>query len=432
MEQTRFFIAIVLLIFAGQAMGHLFQRIKLPKVIGEITGGLLLGPTFLGFFAPEFFSWIFNAFTAEGKLISMISQLGLMFLMFVSGLYIQKGFSKQELKITSALPIAGTILPFLAGVAATFLFDFSVYAGPQGNPLSLLITIGVAFAVTSIPVISKIFMDLGIMNTRFAKIVLWSASGEDIVLFGALAIAAGIAGATNPVISDIIYSGLITAVFVVSALYGLPRLIRATYNSRANFIIKSFPVGYAIFITLFLVSVGNLLNVNLVLTAFLAGIAIGRLPDEIFGETKDRIRAVSLGFFTPVYFAVVGLKLDLIQHFDMALLFVFMLFSTAAVTASTFIVSKIMKLDWLSGVNLAVALNARGGPGIVVATLAFDFGIINEAFFVTLVLTAMITSLFAGYWLRYVLSKGWPLLKLADEPSSIQGELNQGNKSSSS
>jgi Kef-type K+ transport system membrane component KefB len=72
--------------------------------------------------------------------------------------------------------------------------------------------------------------------------------------------------------------------------------------------------------------------------------------------------------------------------------------------------ARIARQDWLSSFNLGVAMNTRGGPGIVLATIAFDLGIINEAFFSTLVLIAIVTSIAAGYWLRIVLSKGWNLL----------------------
>jgi Kef-type K+ transport system membrane component KefB len=85
-------------------------------------------------------------------------------------------------------------------------------------------------------------------------------------------------------------------------------------------------------------------------------------------------------------------------------------FATAFAAIGTLVALKLAKEDWLSSFNIAVAMNARGGPGIVLATIAFDLGIINQTFFVTLVLIALVTSLLAGYWFKYVISRGWPLL----------------------
>jgi Kef-type K+ transport system membrane component KefB len=117
-----------------------------------------------------------------------------------------------------------------------------------------------------------------------------------------------------------------------------------------------------------------------------------------------------MALFIPVYFAVVGIKLDLIHHFDWMFFTIFVVFAISVQTIAVLSTARFLKYDWLSGINLAVVLNDRGGPCIVLATLALDLGIINENFFVTLVLLAILTSLTAGAWLKYVLSKGWKLL----------------------
>jgi Kef-type K+ transport system membrane component KefB len=140
-------------------------------------------------------------------------------------------------------------------------------------------------------------------------------------------------------------------------------------------------------------------------------VVVGSMPSEKFKGVKDNIKEFSLAFFIPIYFAVVGLKLDLIYNFDLTFFLMFLLFAVIIKTAGTFIAAKVAGKDNLSSLNLAVAMNTRGGPGIVLATVAFDIGIINEIFFVTLVMVAIVTSLMAGYWFKWVLGKGLPLLK---------------------
>ena len=132
--------------------------------------------------------------------------------------------------------------------------------------------------------------------------------------------------------------------------------------------------------------------------------------DEKISSVKIHIKEFGMGFFTPIYFAVVGLKVDLVHHFDMLFFFGFLSFAVIVKTLGTVIVARAARQDWLSSINLGVAMNTRGGPGIVLATVAFDLGIINETFFSALVLIAIVTSLVAGYWLRFVLSRGWNLL----------------------
>ena len=114
--------------------------------------------------------------------------------------------------------------------------------------------------------------------------------------------------------------------------------------------------------------------------------------------------------FVPVYFAIVGLKLDLSKSFSIAMLAVFLIGACALKLICVSAGARLAGFRGLDVTNLAVATNARGGPGIVLASVAFDNGIVNPACYTTLVLLAVLTSQAAGTWLEYVLRKGWPLL----------------------
>lgn len=410
LELSRIFFALVLLLISGHFFGYLFHRLALPRVIGEIFGGLLLGPTVLGYFAPQAHHWIFNAFEAEGKLLSIIYWFGLILLMFISGFEVQKSFDKEDRRLIGVTLLGATVIPFLAGWLAPSFYDFSPYLGSKSNMPALTLIIAIAVAVTSIPVISKIFLDLGIINTRFAKIILATATIQDVILWVALAIATGLVNTDSFSLSKIITTVSITIGFFGLALFVMPKLIRFSSSLRYNLLIKSSASGYVLLICFLFSAVANVLEVNIVFGAFLAGVVIGVMQNDQFGKAKEHIKDISLAFFIPIYFAIVGLKIDLIYHFDMLFFLRFLLFATAFAAIGTLTALKLAKQDWLSSFNVSVAMNTRGGPGIVLATVAFDLGIINQTFFVTLVLIAIVTSLLAGYWFRYVISKGWPLL----------------------
>jgi len=410
-ELARFFFAIVLLLASAHSFGYFFQRfLGIPKVIGENIGGLVLGPTVLGCLFPFVYQWIFNAFASEGQLIATIYWIGLVLLMFISGFEIQKSLGRKDKKLIGALLVGATAIPFFVGWLAPNFYDFSPFMGKKGNTLSLTIIIAIAIAVTSIPVISKIFIDLGIINTRFAKIVLSTATIEDVILWVALAVATGLVSGSMPSMSNIVSNVLITLVFFAIALFALPRLLELMNKSRFNLLIKSSATGYVILLCFLFAATASILEINIIFGAFLAGIVVGMTSDEKISSVKIHIKEFGMGFFTPIYFAVVGLKVDLVHHFDMLFFFGFLSFAVIVKTLGTVIVARAARQDWLSSINLGVAMNTRGGPGIVLATVAFDLGIINETFFSALVLIAIVTSLVAGYWLRFVLSRGWNLL----------------------
>jgi Kef-type K+ transport system membrane component KefB len=415
-ELTRFFVAIVGLMGMAHVMGSLFARLRMPRVIGEIAGGLMLGPTVLGAIAPGASTWAFNAFPEEGKLLAMASEFGVVLLMFMSGMEIKARFAREDRKIAFPLLAGATLLPFLLGLAAPKVFNFKPYLGPNGNMSSLTLIIGIAVAITSIPVISKIFIDLGIMHTRFARICLTVATVEDIALWGLLAVAISLSKSAHPSMYELVKTPIITIIFFAAAMMLLPRLLNGLRHTPARNVVENRPVRFALLACFGMVAISELLGVKDIFGALLAGMAICRLPNEVVEVVRTKVKAFALVFFTPVYFAIVGLKLDLLKSFDIGFFLGFFLFCTVVKTLATAVAGRLSTGDWLSTANLAAALNARGGPGIVLASVAFDAGIIDERFFITMVLTAVVTSLFAGGWFRYVLHRGWPLLRVRGEP----------------
>jgi len=414
-EITRFFVAIVALMGMAHFVGSLFARLKMPRVIGEIAGGLILGPTVLGAIAPGAYEWIFKGFAGEDKLLAMASEFGLVLLMFMSGMEIKARFAREDRKVAFPLLAGATLLPFIVGAAAPRVFDFKPYMGPNGNISSLTIIIGIAVAITSIPVISKIFLDLGIMRTRFARIVLTVATVEDIALWGLLAVAISLSKSADPSLYDIVKTPIVTLIVFVVAMVLIPRLLNGLTRTAARNVVENRPVRLALLTCFGMVAVCELLGVKDMFGALLAGMAMCRLPHDVVEVVRTKVKAFALVFFTPIYFAIVGLKLDLLRSFDPLFFLGFFLFCCVVKSLATAVAGRVTTGDWLSTANLTAALNTRGGPGIVLASVAFDAGIIDERFFITMVLTAVVTSLFAGVWFRYVLNQGWPLLRVRGE-----------------
>lgn len=286
-------------------------------------------------------------------------------------------------------------------------------AGPNGNRISLIIILAVGIAVTSVPVVSKIFADLNVLHTRFARLVLGVAVLEDIVLWLALAVATAMAGqaALNP--REMSYHLITTIGFFGLGLTVIPRIVKRINKSRFNIFAQNSPVAYAIAVLLGYCVVAGALGVSVVFAAFLAGFAVVHKKRRLFSEALDAIGKVSFAFFIPVYFALVGLKLDLVHGLSLWMIAAFMIGSCVVKILSVSLAGRFAGFRGLDLINLAITTNARGGPGIVLASVAFEAGIISPKFYTTLVLAAILTSQMAGAWLDYVLRKGWPLLKPA-------------------
>ena len=412
-DLTSILFILLLLVGLAQLLGYLFVKLRQPKVVGEILAGVLLGPALIG--RLPLGEKLLEATQQQGNILNFVYWMGLLLLMFLSGAETRNLFTREERHEVGWLVIVGTGIPFLLGLVLGPWLIHPALAGPNGNRISLIIILAVGVAVTSVPVVSKIFADLKILHTRFARLVLGVAVLEDIVLWMALAIATTIAGKTalNP--QQMAYHLVSTVGFFGLGLTIVPRIIKRINKSRFNVFAQQAPVAYALAVLLAYCVVAGALNVSLVFAAFLAGFAVVHKRRRLFAGSLDAIGKVSFAFFIPVYFAIVGLKLDLIRGFSLWMAAAFILGSCLIKILSVSFAGRLAGFRGLDLVNLAITTNARGGPGIVLASVAFDAGIISPQFYTTLILAAVLTSQAAGAWLDYVLRKGWPLLTPSED-----------------
>jgi len=412
---------LLLLVSLAQLLGFLLVRLRQPKVVGEILAGVILGPALAGklsLAAP-----LRHATQNEGNILSFVYWLGLLLLMFLSGAETQQLFTREERREVGWLTIVGTGIPFVLALALGPWLVQPSLAGPNGSRGSLIIILAVGVAVTSVPVVSKIFADLKILHTRFARIILGVAVLEDIVLWLALAVATAVAGAKALDSRQVAYHLTATIAFFGLGLTIVPRIIKRINKSRFNVVAKHSPIAYSIAVLLGYCVIAGALDVSLVFAAFLAGFAVVHKKRKLFAEALDAISKVSFSFFIPVYFAIVGLKLDLIRGFSWKMMVVFLAGSCLIKIFSVSLAGRFAGFHGLDLLNLAITANARGGPGIVLASVAYDAGIISPTFYTTLVLAAILTSQMAGAWLDYVLRRGWALLTPSvSSPAMVSAE----------
>ena len=422
-EVARVVIALGLLLIAAHACGQLFARFRQPPVIGEIVGGLMLGPTIFGALLPGLQAQVFPDDGRAAPVLGAIYQLGLFLLMFTAGAELRSVFHRGERKTATYLTLGGTLLPFITGALLLQAIDLSSFEGPAGSDTAFVLVVAIAVAVTSIPVISRIMLDLGILDTAFARIVLTAAVIEDIALYVVLAVALGLVSQAQgddfglAVILGLEPSSSVSMAYhvVVSlAFFGCflrlgPLLFRRLSRSPYNPVQRRNPIAFQLAFMFALTGLALFAGITPLFGAFVAGMVIGVLGEER-DEAREAIKRFAFAFFVPIYFAIVGLRLDLLHDFNAPLVVGFIAFACIVKAFSAYAGARLAGQNRSGATNLAVAMNARGGPGIVLASVAFDAGIINEEFFVALVLLAVLTSLAAGSWLERVLKSGRPLL----------------------
>jgi len=427
-----FVLTLAILLIAVHGLGYLAERLRQPRIVGEILAGVLLGPFVLKLLVPTASAKLFSFSPSAATVMGFLYQLGLILLMFCSGAETRRLLAKENRRNTFLLLTVSDLASFalVLGLGFAGMIPLHLLTGPAGQSTSTLLILAIATAVCSIPVISRIFWDLGIMRTRFVSLILGYALLEDLALWVVLAFATAIA--TSATLAQQHVAGTVSAHVIATLIYtfiGLliaPGLLKRLSNANFNVLYKASPVGYTMAVLMGYCAVAAVFDVNLQFAALLAGYGIvGGLygsQRERFAPPIDAISKVAFGVFVPIYFGIIGYRLVFGRQFSFAILLVFLIGSSLISIFSAGLAAWLGGFRGLDVFNIAITTNARGGPGIVLASVAYDAGIINAAFYTTLVITAVITSQMAGAWLRYVLSKGWPLLSTNPDETWKLGE----------
>ncbi len=400
LDVNQFFITSAIALLLANLLGHLFTKFRQPRVMAEIGVGLILGPSLLGNLYPEGMRWLFPESTASA--FALLRELGLVLLMFCSGAELRHLDPRTHKRECFFGVLLGIGIPALVGGLVLSFLDLEQFQGPAADAGKLKLILILSMAVTSIPVISRILLDLDLLRTKFAEKVLSIALLEDFILYALLNVIISsdsgqglrlqtIAG--HVVVSSLFLGGII---FFRSQLYGFFRSIaKATTSNDSTHLYMTYTLS-----VLFLVIwASSHLGIVSMISAFCAGMILGSGTTEKVNAVVEALRQLSFSLFIPFYFIMVGVRIDMKNDFSGKWFLLFFTLSSALKVFGGYVTGRLSSHSKLQSIALGVTLNARGGPGIVIASAAFDAGIIDASMFTTLIITALATSSFAGSFL---------------------------------
>ncbi|MCW2921740.1 MAG: sodium:proton antiporter [Thermoleophilia bacterium] len=404
--------SLALLVVAAHAAGALAQHWSLPAVVGELVAGLAFGPTVLGAISPALSTWVTSPSGETGGALRAVGQLGVLLLMFAAGTELRTLVRRSDLRSVSWIGASGVVVPAALGVLAMLVIDPGGYVGTANHEGALRIVLVTALAVTSIPVISRIFADLGLLQTRLARLVLGIAVLEDLVLYVALSYAVSLVAApgegswTLPSalhLDPATWHGAVwhalASIGLLSLGMGLGRAQRAASRARANVVSQRSPVAWLLAVLFGCTLLASVLGLMPMLGALVAGITVAEAAGREQRAAIEQVTAFGSALFVPLYFVLTGAALDLRNDVDLVSVAALLVFGCVAKGLGVAIGARIAREPRHMSRALVVSLNARGGPGIVLATTAFAAGIVDARMFTSLLLLAVLTSIGAGAWL---------------------------------
>lgn len=390
MSTEQLIISIGAILLAARLLGWVFQYISQPRVVGEITAGILLGPSVLGRFFPDVFSHVFSA--SSLPTLTALSQLGLLLFMFVVGLEVDlKSILKQRASVMliSNLSILSP-LGLGAGLARIIFPDL---AGEHVAFWTFALFMGTAMSITAFPVLARILKERNLLTTEIGTIAISCAAIDDITAWLLLAILTGMVHSAQT------WSRLATTLlwlFVFLAVMLLPvRRALAFFENRSR--TENAETGlFFILILLMLASSWTTehLGVHQLFGAFVAGLTVPR-NSELAAKTREKIESVTLALLLPLFFALTGLRtrIDLLSSrrlwsYTIAIIAI----AIAGKMLGATLASRMTGMEWRSSLALGLLMNTRGLVELVVLNAGLELGILSSTLFTMMVIMALVTT----------------------------------------
>jgi len=378
-------------------LGAAARRLGIPAVVGEIAGGLLLGPTVLGRVAPEVFAWLFPPSGPVASARGAVARVGMLFFIVTIGLDISVAELRRSGRRSLLVGSIGTLVPLLLGFVMCYLFP-GVIGVTDKDRFATALFMGSLLSLSANPVIARILMDMGLFRSDIGRTIMSATLVDDLVGWGLFAVI--LAEFAPRAAADGSGSGL--AVLGAAALFlvGIALAGRFVLPGLFSWARQRLPYpSGAISLVLALALVGAAgsehLGLHSFLGAFVMGIALAGTAAR-FPEPFAVIGEFAYAAFTPVFFVSMAISADFLAGFDPWLVGLITAVAFLGKITGVYTGGRIAGMDHRQALAVGCGLNARGILGIVMAAAAFDAGLIDLRLFVACVLMCVITTMAAG------------------------------------
>ncbi|MFC4358177.1 cation:proton antiporter [Halobium salinum] len=403
---TRFALQLFVVLVVARLLGELAGRAGFAPVVGELLTGLVLGPSLLGWVAPDVFAGLFPAGADDAVALDAVGTLGLLMLLVLAGLETDVGLVRRRLGATTTVAAGSIAVPFAGGFALGW-FVPARFLADSGNRVVFALFLATALSISAVPVIARVLLDLGVLGDDAPQVLLAAALVNDALGWLLLSVVAGMAGrgAVDLVGAAVTVAALV--LFLLGAVTVGQWLVDAVY-ARTK---PGPPIGH--FSTLVLLALGAAalaaeLRIEAFLGAFVLGVLVGR-TGRLDPHVRETFETVTIAVLAPVFFATAGLRADLTALVDPEVA-VLALVTLAVAVGGKFLGAaagaRVAGFDRRDAFGMGAGLNARGALELVVASVGLSLGVLTGATYAVVVLVAVVTSVMAAPLLRWAFASG--------------------------
>lgn len=408
---------LIIIVFFARLLGILFGKIGQPTVIGEIIAGIMLGPSLIGHYCPEFSTFIFPE-SSMGNL-GLLSQVGLVLFMFIIGMELDT--KVLRLKVKNALVISHTSI-FIAFFSGTILsyFLYNEYA-PQGTAfLPFALFIGIALSIAAFPVLARIIQEKGLTKTPLGKTIITIAAVDDLTAWCVLAVIIAVIQAGD--LNGAIYSISMALIYIFLMLSLVQPILKRIGNVYISREIIDKKIVALIFILIFASAYfTEVIGIKALFGGFLAGVIMPQ-NQYLKKAMADKIEDFSLVVLLPLFFVYTGLRTQIGLLNETHYVGVTLMIIGFAITGKfggSVLASRVMGQTWKESFIIGALMNTRGLMELIVLNIGYDLGILSPEIFTMMVLMTLITTFMTGPVLSFIEFVHTKFLKITNDTKSL-------------
>ncbi len=401
-----FFLQIATMLGVALVCGQLMRLCRLPAVLGELAGGVLLGPTLFGILAPSAYTFIFpstaNIITSRETLLTVSVVLFLL----VVGMELNPGQLKTRGSNILWTSLLGIVIPFAMGYALVTLVPAMWGNQARDNTFIFALFMGTALSISALPIISRILMDLNLLKTRLGTVIIASATINDLIGWFLLAVIMNsfiLSG--DPQVNIWIMLLRILGIFIVILTLGRWLIQRTLRWYEKRFANSGILLASFVLLALIAASAAEAIGIHAIFGAFLVGIAIAQNKEKR-GKAQESLYQLVSYVFAPLYFVSIGLRANFAARFDLVLVIVLILVASVGKIAGATLGARLSKIPLREALAVGFGMNARGAMEVLIASVALQYKLIDERIFVALVITAFVTTIIASPIMQHLMANG--------------------------
>jgi Kef-type K+ transport system membrane component KefB/nucleotide-binding universal stress UspA family protein len=402
-----FLTQIIVLVLVGRLIGEGLQRFGQPNVMGPLIGGLILGPSVFGAFWPELQHALFPAAGEQKAMLTAVSQIGILLLLFLAGMETDIGLIRRVGRAAVSVSATGIIVPFACGFALGEFLPASMLPDPDQRIITSLF-LGTALSISSVKIVAMVVREMGFVRRNLGQIILASAVIDDTIGWVIIAVTFGLAGAQTLNLMSLGGTVFGTLLFLVLSLTIGRRIVFRIIQLVNDHFVSEVPVISAVLIIMLAMAlITNAIGVHDVLGAFVAGILVGQSPIMV-RQIDDQLRGITTGLFMPIFFGLSGLGADLTILANPTLLGLtagIVLIASIGKFGGAFLGAALGRLNRHEALALGLGMNARGSTEVIVATIGLSMGALTHDLFTMIVAMAIITTMIMPPTLRWALRR---------------------------